>query len=285
MLGLPEHAVAGARLARPGRLVRHAVSVRADRLASRGRCRGVGPRGVFFVHGEVAGSARLCVLLFPRAGRRRREAYSRMFAPGLGIGEDPATGGASGPLGCYLVRHGAVTADRAAAMLSLQGVKMGRPSHVHISIGVEDNEIVRVRVGGAAVFVGEGFLVSKECEMRVGRLATRDDCVGDDQEWTCGWRRLQGRRRAPAGCSARRRGAGAAGPSKAKLRTPAQLNEKAPDTFKAKFDTSKGVFVIEVHRDWVAARRRSLLQPREERLLRRHPVLPRARRTSWRSSG
>ena len=31
--------------------------------------------------------------------------YSRMFAPGLGVAEDPATGAASGPLGCYLVRH------------------------------------------------------------------------------------------------------------------------------------------------------------------------------------
>jgi len=38
--------------------------------------------------------------------------------------------------------------------------------------------------------------------------------------------------------------------SKAKLRTPAQLTEKAPATFKAQFDTSKGLFVIEVHRDW-----------------------------------
>src|SRR6516162_1638056 len=38
--------------------------------------------------------------------------------------------------------------------------------------------------------------------------------------------------------------------SKAKLRTPTALNEKAPDTYKAKFDTSKGAFVVEVHRDW-----------------------------------
>jgi peptidyl-prolyl cis-trans isomerase A (cyclophilin A) len=35
-----------------------------------------------------------------------------------------------------------------------------------------------------------------------------------------------------------------------KLLNPTQLTEKAPDTYKAKFDTSKGVFVIEVHRDW-----------------------------------
>jgi peptidyl-prolyl cis-trans isomerase A (cyclophilin A) len=34
------------------------------------------------------------------------------------------------------------------------------------------------------------------------------------------------------------------------LSTPANLNEKAPASFKAKFDTSKGVFVIEVNRDW-----------------------------------
>ncbi len=37
---------------------------------------------------------------------------------------------------------------------------------------------------------------------------------------------------------------------KAKLRTPAALTEKAPDTYKAKFDTSAGIFTIEVHRDW-----------------------------------
>jgi peptidyl-prolyl cis-trans isomerase A (cyclophilin A) len=35
-----------------------------------------------------------------------------------------------------------------------------------------------------------------------------------------------------------------------KLRNPAAANEKAPATYKAKFDTSRGVFVIEVHRDW-----------------------------------
>ena len=35
-----------------------------------------------------------------------------------------------------------------------------------------------------------------------------------------------------------------------KLKNPAALNEKAPDTYKATFDTSAGTFVIEVHRDW-----------------------------------
>jgi trans-2,3-dihydro-3-hydroxyanthranilate isomerase len=91
-------------------------------------------------------------------GDARATVYSRMFAPEMGITEDPATGGASGPLGCYLVRHKIVPPERAEAMVSLQGVKMGRPSHIHISIGVENGEVKSVRVGGESVLAGEGTL-------------------------------------------------------------------------------------------------------------------------------
>ena len=100
-----------------------------------------------------------CVFFFSteRAGDEAT-AYSRMFAPELGIGEDPATGGASGPLGCYLVAHGRVAPEQAGAMLSRQGVKMGRPSDIHISIGVERGKIASVRVGGEAVLAAEGVL-------------------------------------------------------------------------------------------------------------------------------
>ena len=91
-------------------------------------------------------------------GEPRATVYSRMFAPALGVSEDPATGSASGPLGCYLVRHKIVAADKAEAMISLQGAKMGRPSHVHISIGTERGEMTSVRVGGEAVLAGEGTL-------------------------------------------------------------------------------------------------------------------------------
>ena len=90
---------------------------------------------------------------------KKATVYSRMFAPEIGIVEDAATGIASGPLGCYLVRHRIVPAAKAEAMVSLQGVKMGRPSHVHISIGTgKNNEIGSVRVGGEAVLAGEGTL-------------------------------------------------------------------------------------------------------------------------------
>ena len=84
--------------------------------------------------------------------------YSRMLAPGFGIGEDPATGGASGPLGCYLLRHDVVTTEEARDMVSFQGVAMGRPSKIHISIDGERDRITRVRVGGQSVLVGRGEL-------------------------------------------------------------------------------------------------------------------------------
>ena len=84
-------------------------------------------------------------------------AYSRMLGA---ASEDPATGSASGPLGCYLVKHGLVPPDKAGSIVSAQGVKMGRPSRIHIRIDLAGNEITRVRVGGTSVLVGEGRLRS-----------------------------------------------------------------------------------------------------------------------------
>jgi trans-2,3-dihydro-3-hydroxyanthranilate isomerase len=86
-------------------------------------------------------------------------AYSRMFAPELGVAEDPATGSASGPLGCYLVKHSLVPQDRWPGMLSLQGVAMGRPSRLHMRITASGpHDITRVQVGGQSVKVGEGWV-------------------------------------------------------------------------------------------------------------------------------
>ena len=95
--------------------------------------------------------------------------YSRMFAPGFGITEDPATGIASGPLGAYLVSHRLVPVAAApqggrhgtsVAIVSRQGVAMGRASQIHISIGIADGIIHDVKVGGQAVLVARGeFLV------------------------------------------------------------------------------------------------------------------------------
>ena len=84
--------------------------------------------------------------------------YSRMLAPGLGVAEDPATGSASGPLGCYLAAHGGVPPESLTHFVSLQGVAMGRPSRVHVAIDRRDTRVTRVRVGGKSVLVGQGEL-------------------------------------------------------------------------------------------------------------------------------
>ncbi|MBI1279061.1 MAG: PhzF family phenazine biosynthesis isomerase [Anaerolineaceae bacterium] len=83
--------------------------------------------------------------------------HSRMFAPGMGIAEDPATGAASGPLGCYLVKYGLVK-DDPAKIISEQGFEMGRPSYIHIEIRQTDGAIYFVGVGGECVYIGEGSL-------------------------------------------------------------------------------------------------------------------------------
>ena len=84
--------------------------------------------------------------------------HSRMFAPGLGITEDPATGAASGPLGCYLVRYEVFPATQKAVLTSEQGIEMGRPSIIKIIIEQDAGEINRVRIGGQCRFMGEGYL-------------------------------------------------------------------------------------------------------------------------------
>ncbi|NWF69060.1 MAG: PhzF family phenazine biosynthesis protein [Chloroflexi bacterium] len=83
--------------------------------------------------------------------------HSRMFAPALGIIEDPATGAASGPLGCYLVKHKLVS-DNPARIVSEQGFEIARPSLIRVEIERMGSEITRVSVGGQCVAIGEGDL-------------------------------------------------------------------------------------------------------------------------------
>jgi trans-2,3-dihydro-3-hydroxyanthranilate isomerase len=105
------------------------------------------------------GMPELPAFFFTSEGGGDETVYSRMLAPGLGVAEDPATGGASGPLGSYLLHHGVVTPDAARHMVSLQGVAMRRPSRIHISIDGDPGAITRVRVGGESVLVGRGAIL------------------------------------------------------------------------------------------------------------------------------
>ena len=76
------------------------------------------------------------------------------FVPGLGVGEDPATGSAAGPLALHLARHGAVPFGEEIEIR--QGEEIGRPSILHARVQGKSDAIERIEVGGAAVIVARG---------------------------------------------------------------------------------------------------------------------------------
>jgi trans-2,3-dihydro-3-hydroxyanthranilate isomerase len=84
--------------------------------------------------------------------------HCRMFAPGIGVPEDPATGSAAGALGSYLVRYGIVKAERGVAKVVVeQGLEIARPSRIEVEVSVSDtDEITEVRVGGKALTIIKG---------------------------------------------------------------------------------------------------------------------------------
>jgi trans-2,3-dihydro-3-hydroxyanthranilate isomerase len=79
---------------------------------------------------------------------------TRMFAPGLGVSEDPATGSAAGPLAVHLARHGRIAFGQEIEIR--QGVEVGRPSLLRARALGSADALERVEVGGAAVIVARG---------------------------------------------------------------------------------------------------------------------------------
>jgi trans-2,3-dihydro-3-hydroxyanthranilate isomerase len=82
----------------------------------------------------------------------------RMFAPGLGVAEDPATGSAAASIAGWLARRLAHPRDGTLAVRLEQGIEMGRPSELHVEFDRRQGLVTAVRVGGAAVMVAEGKL-------------------------------------------------------------------------------------------------------------------------------
>ncbi len=75
-------------------------------------------------------------------------AYSRMFAPALGVPEDPATGSATGPLAAFMIEYGlAPSTSDGARFISEQGVKMGRRSELHVRL-TSERGVGGIEVGG-----------------------------------------------------------------------------------------------------------------------------------------
>ncbi len=78
----------------------------------------------------------------------------RMFAPAIGINEDPVTGNANGPLGGYLIHHHlALPDENTFEFKSMQGVEMGRSGIIDVKVNVENNEVKQIKISGDAVNV------------------------------------------------------------------------------------------------------------------------------------
>jgi trans-2,3-dihydro-3-hydroxyanthranilate isomerase len=105
-------------------------------------------RGIWEIVNETAAD---CIYVIAVTGPG--EAKARLFAPDLGVPEDPATGGAAGPLGAYLARHG--EAGLPGRLLVRQGEEIGRPSLLQVDVE-PDGDSYRVAVSGRVFVVGQG---------------------------------------------------------------------------------------------------------------------------------
>lgn len=81
---------------------------------------------------------------------------ARVFAPGVGVAEDPATGSAAGPLAVHACRHG--WAEFGATLTIAQGEHLGRPSTLYATAHGGPERLSRVEVGGDVVMMGRGEL-------------------------------------------------------------------------------------------------------------------------------
>jgi len=109
-----------------------------------------------------------CIHIFsPETESEEATVHVRMFAPVLGVPEDPATGSSNGAMGAYLVhyaqsheslRQAIVPGDPTTYIVSEQGIEMGRPSILHIEVDSFDGQVSQVRVGGQVVAVAEGVV-------------------------------------------------------------------------------------------------------------------------------
>lgn len=84
--------------------------------------------------------------------------HARMFAPGDGMPEDPATGSAAAALSGAIHHFDGLPEGKHALVIE-QGVEMGRPSLIHLHIDCAGTEVSHVRIGGEAVRIAEGKLM------------------------------------------------------------------------------------------------------------------------------
>lgn len=85
---------------------------------------------------------------------RPYKTHGRMFAPAIGINEDPITGNGNGPAGLYMAHHGVLDFDESISYLGIQGEAMGKPGVIQVRVFKENSSISKVQVAGSAVEAG-----------------------------------------------------------------------------------------------------------------------------------
>lgn len=86
--------------------------------------------------------------------------HGRMFAPSIGINEDPVTGNANGPLGAYLVHYNLVKHNNSLFRFKAkQGEAINRPGIIEVEVKIEDNEPIETKVSGNAVIIFKSELL------------------------------------------------------------------------------------------------------------------------------
>jgi len=106
---------------------------------------------------DVGGLVGFVVVAFDRHGRH---AHMRMFAPEVGVVEDPATGSAAVALGVLLVDRGVLAGDGPTGFTVDQGAEIGRPSRLAVLVRARDGAAVGTAVRGDVTTVARGELVA-----------------------------------------------------------------------------------------------------------------------------
>jgi trans-2,3-dihydro-3-hydroxyanthranilate isomerase len=91
--------------------------------------------------------------------REGSDIRARMYAPGISVPEDPATGSACAALGGYLAARDP-RAEGTLHWVVEQGFEMGRPSIIDVEADKHGGAITAVRVGGASVMMAEGTILT-----------------------------------------------------------------------------------------------------------------------------
>ncbi|EMU19443.1 hypothetical protein ABNIH10_00230 [Acinetobacter baumannii ABNIH10] len=105
-----------------------------------------------------------CNGFFPfvlEGSRQEPITYGRMFAPAIGINEDPVTGNANGPAGAYLVHHDLIECDQKVSYWGYQGLAIKKPGRVLVTVE-KTNSILHVSIAGQAILVGSVLYSGKD---------------------------------------------------------------------------------------------------------------------------